>query len=158
MQESKTNDNYFNIDLTITDLDNIVSIDIVSTKSDSVNIIDNYLDKNKLEPIIEQVEPVQEAKNPLYNSDIFFNCFNEEVMINNVVSCKEADTKTTNVDYLSSDDQDYTVMEEADDVNDNIVLNKNKYKKQKIIHRIGAVAISTFVLMGSALISRIDNF
>src|SRR5690606_28519729 len=99
-----------------------------------------------------KIEPINES-NSLCNSDIYFNCFNEDIMINNVVSCKN--TNKTDVNCLSSSDEDVNLIEQITTY-DTLSINKNKYKKQKVVNRIGAVALSTFVLMGSALISRIN--
>jgi hypothetical protein len=118
-------------------------------KINSVDVIDDYLDSNNK-------KKEDNNNNPLYNSDIFWNCFNEDTMINNVVSCKEEDMPV--IDDCLSDSDEKVVEKSMAQSNDteNMIISKNntKYKKQKTITRIGAVAVSTFALMGSAWISR----
>lgn len=102
-------------------------------------------------------------------SDNFFEFFDEEKSINNVVACSNDDdfckssTKISDISssYLFDKDQsilpdkDYLPFEKYDQ--EGYQKEKVKYKRQKNINRLGVVTLSTVVVMGSAWINNFIN-
>jgi hypothetical protein len=122
-------------------------------KSDEpVSIIKNYLDKSNISnESLAKIEP-KTIDTKLTKSVKFFDCFDEENNINNVVSCEEESEENINnaifIDNKSDLNQDYDNYEIG--LNNDKIKNKN----QKNINRFGVVAISTFLVMSSAWMSR----
>ncbi|CAH6421241.1 Hypothetical protein KVN_LOCUS196 [uncultured virus] len=133
-----------------------------------VSIIENYLEISSCKindinnddtgPVIIDTTKKKEIKEIMNDDQVtqsikFFDCF-EENNINNVVSCEEDSDDSVNF-HIFQDNMDFNKNEDIDmyeiDCNNQ---EKIKNKNQKNINRFGAVALSTFVVMGSALVSR----
>lgn len=151
-----------------------------SSSHSSSDVIHDFMDSDlELMREIIQTEADANRENPSvmmstthtsadWNS--FFNCFDIEKSINNVIACDDKETIT----YKSVADQ------QIPDVSSNYIFekdphilpdqgsdpfieydqigyedDKNRHKQQKNINRLGMIALSTAVVMGSAWIHNI---
>ena len=99
---------------------------------------------------------------PMFNNHIFFDCFEEEKIIDNSIPCSASNTiscSKSNTD--ANDDQTDAVIfpikipdiHNSYDYVDPFTEYDDKQKIQKNIGRLGMVALSTVVVMGSAWIN-----
>jgi hypothetical protein len=102
-------------------------------------------------------------------SDNFFEYFDEEKSINNVVACSHHEdfckdaNKISDISSSYLFDRDQSILPDKDSPpfetydQEGYQKDKIKYKKQKSINRLGVVTFSTVVVMGSAWINSFIN-
>jgi hypothetical protein len=149
-----------------------------SSTHNSSEIINNFMDGDlefMREIILEEANAeIEAASIKISSSDnstdwnSFFNCFDIENSINNVIACEDNETviigsvHDKNISDVSSSyifekspdilpDQGYDPFIQYDRIG--YEDDKNKHKQQKNINRLGMIALSTAVVMGSAWIN-----
>ena len=121
-------------------LDNIDKIN-----KDDINILNNIEDENvvkKEEIVMENI--IQEDKENLhYNEDIFFNCFDEDILINNAIACDSVSSS----DSLDNNKNVISYVFDNEDVrhNDIFPFEDEIYNVDKIKSNMGILDRLTFI-------------
>ena len=129
---------------------------IEENKDDHMEKIkDANIDKNStIDEIFNELLEKNNYKieNNLKSSNDFFDNYNENLSINNVISCENLEKSSifdNNEDFLKNEVNPF----EKHDTNIYDV-DKNKHKSKKNMDKLGMVTLSAVVLMGSAWINK----
>ena len=140
------------------------TITVVSSDYSATELVTDYIDDAYELSGNRMVRSTNQLPTITDDCASFFQCFDEENSINNVIACEDkevityADSEHNDVSDVSSQyifDKDPNIL--PDDECDPFLKydtygneqEKNKHRRQKNINRLGWVAFSTAVIMGS---------
>lgn len=99
--------------------------------------------------------------NSLDGSQIFFSCFEQDRNINSVIACKGDEELSSSYVFDKDSPNELYQSTKLDLFNkydyEPYHIEKNKHKKQKRIDRMGTVALSAMVMVGSVWASKYIN-
>lgn len=153
--------NHIDITIDVDENDNACIISenniIVEDFLDNIDEYNNAKFKQINNHNLEQSNEHAINNNELENeSNNFFECFNDDVCINNVIPCDEEKTKELTTSYVFDvEDLKKKDIDQFDNMDFDIEKPKSKKIKKNVINRLGVSIVSTIMLLGGSWTKKI---